>query len=485
MSVPAMRHGPLDRLVSGGEDCLAAQQMLSTLPGRGENLTKLLTKNFTVNGWFPAAAFCYPETGKRRPGVPGKGDLSHGEPSSKSKDILSQTDQAALAGRRWLPRTLFCVVVLAVLVGLGVWLNQPREGEATAASQLVFTPARVTAVLSDNAVPDEANGEGRRVGTQELEIQLLSGPHKDEILPLTNHMSALFNVDVEEGDRVIVRLITQEDGSYYASMFNYDRDLVMGAALLVFCAVLALLGGWKGIRALLGLVFTLACVWFLLIPGLIRGLPGIPFTVAIASVTAAACLVLLDGFTKKSFCAVLGCVGGVAAAGIFAALVGVATPLNGFNMSEAENLILYGMEQGLHVSGLLVCGVLVAALGAVMDVSMSIASALWELRVNNPDLPARDLFRSGMNIGKDAMGTMANTLILAFAGSSLNTLLLVRVYDIPFAQLVNTDFICVEILQSVAGSMGILLTVPLVTAVSAKLMTAGRVQHSTKKPQRI
>ena len=141
-------------------------------------------------------------------------------------------------------------------------------------------------------------------------------------------------------------------------------------------------------------MFTLACVWFLLIPGLIRGLPGIPFTVAIAGVTAAACLLLLDGFTRKSFCAILGCIGGVAAAGIFAALVGVATPLNGFNMSEAENLLLYGAEQGLHVSGLLVCGVLVAALGAVMDVSMSIASALWELRVNNPDLPARDLFRS-------------------------------------------------------------------------------------------
>lgn len=313
-------------------------------------------------------------------------------PRQNVKDDPRQTGQVALGGRHWLPRLLFCGVVLAVLVGLGVWLNQPREGEATAASQLVFTPARVTAVLSDNAAPDEENGEGRRVGTQELEIQLLSGPHKDEILPLTNHMSALFNVDVEEGDRVIVRLITQEDGTYYAAMFNYDRGLVMGITLLVFCAVLALLGGRKGIRALLGLVFTLACVWFLLIPGLIRGLPGIPFTVAIAGVTAAACLLLLDGFTRKSFCAILGCIGGVAAAGIFAALVGVATPLNGFNMSEAENLLLYGAEQGLHVSGLLVCGVLVAALGAVMDVSMSIASALWELRVNNPDLPARALF---------------------------------------------------------------------------------------------
>lgn len=167
-------------------------------------------------------------------------------PRQNVKDAPRQTGQVALGGRHWLPRLLFCGVVLAVLVGLGVWLNQPREGEATAASQLVFTPARVTAVLSDNAAPDEENGEGRRVGSQELEIQLLSGPHKDEILPLTNHMSALFNVDVEEGDRVIVRLITQEDGTYYAAMFNYDRGLVMGITLLVFCAVLALLGGREG-----------------------------------------------------------------------------------------------------------------------------------------------------------------------------------------------------------------------------------------------
>lgn len=372
-----------------------------------------------------------------------------------------------------LPRLLVCGGLVLLLILAGLWLNRPEDGTPTASSQLVFVPARVTAVLSDNAQPDYENGEGRRVGTQELEVRILSGRHKDEILPLTNYMSALFNVDVQAGDRVIVRLITQEDGSYYASMFNYDRGLVMGLALLVFCAVLVALGGWKGLRALLGLVFTLAVIWFLLIPGLIRGWPGIPLTIAAAAVTAAASLILLDGLTRKSLCAVLGCVGGAAAAGLCAGTVGVLTPLNGFNMSEAENLILYGAEKGLSISGLLVCGVLIAALGAVMDVAMSIASAVWELRERSPQLPARELFRSGMNIGRDAMGTMANTLILAFAGSSLNLLILVQVYDIPFLQLVNTDFICIEVLQSVAGSMGILLTVPLVAGISARLM-AGR-----------
>ena len=370
-------------------------------------------------------------------------------------------------------RILLCGVLFLLLIAAGIWLNQPADETPTASSQLDFERAQVTAVLSDDAQPDYENSEGRRIGTQELEIRLLTGAHKDEVLPLTNYLSALFNVDVQEGDRVVVRLITREDGSYYASLFNYDRGLVIGLTMLAFCGLLIFLGGWKGVRALLGLLFTLACLWFLLIPGLIRGWPGIPLTIAIAAVTAAASLILLDGLTRKSLCAVLGCVGGVAAAGLCAALVGTITPLNGFNMSEAEILLLYGAEKGLTVSGLLVCGVLIAALGAVMDVAMSIASAVWELREHNEELSARELFRSGMNIGRDAMGTMANTLILAFAGSSMNLLILVQVYDIPFLQLINTDFICIEVLQSVAGSIGILLTVPLVAAISAKLMARG------------
>ena len=381
-----------------------------------------------------------------------------------------------------LPRVILALGVLVLLVLAGLWLNRPQGGEATASSQLVFVPARVTAVLEDDAQPDWDSGEGRRVGTQELEIQLLSGDHKGEILPLTNYLSALFNVDVETGDRIVVRLITQEDGSYYASLFNYDRGLVMAGALALFCVVLVLLGGKKGVRALLGLVFTLLCLWFLLIPGLIRGLPAIPLTIGVAAVTAGVSLVLLDGLSRKCLCAILGCVGGVTAAGLFAALVGGITPLNGFNMSEAENLMLYGADQGLNISGLLVCGVLVAALGAVMDVAMSIASALWELRQQNPAMKASELFRSGMNIGRDAMGTMANTLILAFAGSSFNLLILIQVYDIPFLQLANTDFLCIEILQSVAGSLGILLTVPLVAAISAWLMAGpDRVHHRVQK----
>lgn len=370
------------------------------------------------------------------------------------------------------------LIVLAVLAVAAVWINRSGEGgTATDSSRMVYAPAKVTAVLSDNAQEDFDNAEGRRVGDQELEIQILSGDHKDEIMTVTNYMSALFNVDVQQGDRIIVRIMTDENGSYYASVFNYDRGIVLGVFLLVFFILLAALGGKKGLGALAGLLLTLGCIWFILIPCLLRGVPAIPVTIAVSAVSAAAGLIFLNGYSKKTFCAVCGCVGGVLVSGIAAAVVGILSPMNGFNMQEAENLILYGADEGLKVSGLLVCGVLISALGAVMDVALGIASSVWEMKEQNPDASVGSLFRSGMQIGKDAMGTMANTLILAFAGSSLNMLILVQTYDIPFLQLINTDSIALEVVQSVAGSIGILLTVPLVAFISAKLMAHGKKQR--------
>ena len=368
-------------------------------------------------------------------------------------------------------RVLPVVIVLAILAGIAMWINRANENETTPDSgRLVYAPAKVTAVLSDNAQEDFENAEGRRVGDQELEIQILSGDHKDEIMTVTNYMSALFNVDVQQGDRIIVRIMTDENGSYYASVFNYDRGIVLGGFLLIFFILLGALGGKKGLGALAGLLLTLGCIWFILIPCLLRGVPAIPVTIAVSAVAAAAGLIFLNGYSKKTFCAVCGCVGGVLVSGIAAAVVGSLSPMNGFNMQEAENLILYGADQGLKVSGLLVCGVLISALGAVMDVALGIASSVWEMKEQNPDASAGSLFRSGMQIGKDAMGTMANTLILAFAGSSLNMLILVQTYNIPFLQLINTDSIALEVVQSVAGSIGILLTVPLVALISARLM---------------
>ena len=240
--------------------------------------------------------------------------------------------------------------------------------------------------------------------------------------------------------------------------------------LVVFALILVLIGGKKGIMALLGLAYTLAGIWFLLLPLILRGAPPIPASIAIAALTAAASLLMLTGFTRKTLCAGLGCVCGVAAAGLFAWVVGQITPISGFNMSEAEELVLRAYDSPMQVRGLLVSGILIASLGAVMDVAMSIASACNELREVEPSIQPGRVFRSGMNIGRDAMGTMANTLILAFAGASLNMLVLFQVYGYPMIQIINSDTMAIELIQSVAGSVGIILTVPMVALLSAKLL---------------
>lgn len=366
---------------------------------------------------------------------------------------------------------LASALMFAILIGWALVLNLTAgDRELTAAQKRQFAVAEVTDVLADNASPDTWT-EGRRIGQQLLEVEVLTGEYTGAVLEATNFLSAYANVDAKVGTRVIVRLDVDDQGELYVvSVPAYNRAPVMLGLALIFAALLVIIGRKKGVMALVGLVYTLACIWFIQVPMILRGAEPVLVSVIIVALTTAASLLFLTGLSRKTLCAVLGCVCGVGVAGIFAAVSGSISQLNGFNLPEAEDLVLRATQDTVRISGLLVSGILVASLGAVMDVAMSIASSCWELRQLNPALPKADIFRSGMNIGRDAMGTMANTLILAFAGASLNTLLLFRIYGYPAIQLFNSDAIAVELIRGLAGSIGIILTVPLVAALSAALM---------------
>lgn len=388
--------------------------------------------------------------------------------SAEKKPPTPQPHRPPMDGRRWAGIIVGAALLLLLVLG-GLFLRQ-EDGERTAAQKRSFAVAKVTDILADDAQPEPWSG-GLRLGSQEIEVEILSGPHRGAVLETINYLSAYANVDCELGTRVIVRLDYDDQGEpYIISVPNYDRGSVLIGMLVVFCLILVLVGGKKGIMALLGLAYTLAGIWFLLIPLLLRGAPPIPTSVAIAALTAAASLLMLTGFTRKTLVAALGCVCGVAVAGLFAWAVGQITPISGFNMSEAEDLVLRAYDSPLQIRGLLVSGILIASLGAVMDVAMSIASACNELREVEPSIQPGRVFRSGMNIGRDAMGTMANTLILAFAGASLNMLVLFQVYGYPMIQIINSDTMAIELIQSMAGSVGIILTVPMVALLSAKLL---------------
>jgi uncharacterized membrane protein len=346
----------------------------------------------------------------------------------------------------------------------------------------MFAVAKVTDVLSDNAAPDSWT-EGRRIGEQKLEVTVLTGKHKGAVLEAANYVNAYYNVDAKFGTRVIVRLDYNDAGELYVvSIPNYDRSSVLIIALAAFAVFMIIVGGKQGARALFGLVFTLLNLWLILIPLVLKGASPVLATILIAAYTSAGALLMLTGYTKKTLCAFLGCVGGVLTAGIFAWIITRLTPINGFNMSEAEELVIRASDSPMKISGLLVSGILLSALGALMDTSMSIVSALHEVYEQNSSISRKQIFRSGMNIGRDAMGTMANTLILAFVGSAFNLLILFQIYEYPLIQILNSDMIVIEILQGIAGSIGIIATTPFVSALCAVIFQLKQKEKVMIKP---
>lgn len=362
-------------------------------------------------------------------------------------------------------------VSLAVFLSLFFYARSGRTTYDNNGSGVFYETARVVEVIADNTAIDETTENVRR-GSQQLRVELLTGRFAGEVIGTTNYLSAFYNVYVQEGDKVSVSVNVTREDEYTVSIYNYSRDIWIWVFIVLFALVLIAVGGRQGIKAILGLGITVFCVIFLLVPLLVqKGWPAIPTTLGIIAFTTFVTFVILGGVQVKTMVAALGSFGGVLLAGLLAWGACKIVHISGMNMDEAESLLLTAVDNGMKIKGLYICGILIATQGAVMDIAMSISSALHEVHEANPRLTARDLFRSGMNVGRDAMGTMANTLVLAFAGTSLNMMLFIYAYDVSYIQLLNTDFVAIEIVRSLAGSIGIILTVPLVASLCAKLLT--------------
>ena len=370
-----------------------------------------------------------------------------------------------------LTRVLIGVIGFALLLGIRLYAVQGRSVyEITPTSGIEYETAQVLEVLEDNTQvnPDV---EDTLVGTQKLSLEITSGRYIADQVEVTNYLSPYFSIPAEEGMTLSVRIITTGDNEYEVSVYNYERTPWLLIFVGIFLLVLIVVGGRQGISAVFGLLFTMGGVVFVLLPLLVqRGWPPVPTTLLIVALTSVVSFIFIGGLHTKSMVAALGSFGGVLLAGLLAFLAGRIVHISGLNMDEAESLLLTAADGGLKVKGLLICGILIAAEGAIMDISMSVASAVDELHSVNPALSAKELFRSGMNIGRDAMGTMANTLVLAFAGTGLNTMLLIYAYDASFEQLMNAEFLSMELIRAIAGSLGMILAVPLVAFLSARIL---------------
>ena len=362
---------------------------------------------------------------------------------------------------RWgVPASLLFFFVLFT-----VYINQLDKVALVNREGQTFEKGVVTEILQDNLMPD-----GTRVGEQRVLVRMTTGVRAGQELETTSSSGYLFGAGCTVGMKVVVMQSVAGD-STITSVYSQDREWVIYAFAAAYLVVLCLVGGKQGLKGALGLVFTFFCIIFVYLPLVYQGWSPFWVAVFICVITTLVTMYFIGGPTRKTLVATGGTVAGVVIAGLAASLFSMATGITGWNVSDIESLLTLASTSGVQVGGLLFSGLLISSLGAVMDVAMSIGSAIAEIHAQNPAISRTDLFKAGMHVGRDMMGTDSNTLILAFAGGSISMLVLDYAYDLPYLQIINSNNIGIAIMQGLSGSFGIVLAVPVTVALAVLLYT--------------
>ncbi|SFH08642.1 Uncharacterized membrane protein [Desulfotomaculum arcticum] len=349
--------------------------------------------------------------------------------------------------------------------------NQTSRNVSGTVNNIKYEKAKILKVIDESLKKDDFLS-GLYRGTQDLEVKILTGEHKGEVHTVKNYLSNYYNVLGKEGMYITIAYDSAGAGHTQVSVYNYYRAPYLYGFTFLFFGALWGIGGKKGLLSVLALILTFMCILFLFIPMLYRGYSPIWTSVIIVVLATSITLLLMNGWGPKSISAILGTILGVVIAGLAANAAGSLAHISGLSTEETESLLLIASNTHMHVPELLFAGILIASLGAIMDISISIASAIQEVHLSNRKLKQNTLFTSGLNVGRDMMGTMSNTLILAFTGTSLNTLILIYSYNVSYNQLINMNLIGIEFIQGLSGSLGVILTVPVVAFIASKLIPA-------------
>jgi len=366
-------------------------------------------------------------------------------------------------------RGIVPALFLVILILFTVKINQTEKIPLVETAGYSFEKGVVTQILEDNIEED-----GTRVGQQTIMVRMTTGEKKGQELETTSSAGYLFGAVCTVGMHVIVMQSVSGD-TVITTVYAQDRELAVYIFAALYLAVLVVIGGVKGLRGALGLVFTFICVILIEIPLLYRGYSPYLVTVVICVVTTLVTMTFIGGATRKTICATLGTTAGVVIASIAARLFGAATGLSGWNVSNIESLLDLWYTGNIQVGELLFSGLLISSLGAVMDVAMSVTSSMQEVLSQRPEITRKELFRSGLRVGRDMMGTDSNTLILAFAGTSISTLLLDYAYNLPYRQIINSNIIGLDIMQGLSGSFGVVLAVPVTVLIASFLLKTKKV----------
>lgn len=275
-----------------------------------------------------------------------------------------------------------------------------------------------------------------------------------------------FPREAREGDRVMLGMTAAGTWSFIDYVRIYQIMILGG----VFMVLLIIFGRVKGFNSILSLGLTCTAIFAVFIPSIISGMNIYLSSIIVCVYSIVTTLFIINGINRKSLAAVSGCLGGVIIAGLLTLIMNASMELTGITQNESIHLLTL-FETPIDLNAIIFAGIIIGATGAIMDIAISISSALWEIKAQAPQTSFRDMFKSGINIGKDIMGSSINTLVLAYIGSSLTVILILLGWGVSLFRLANRELVIVELLQAIAGSFGIFFAMPLTAIICAALYT--------------
>jgi uncharacterized membrane protein len=367
------------------------------------------------------------------------------------------------------PRTVLLGALAAALVAtiVGAVLIWPdREKSDALQDEVAFTAPGVTFVrgVVDHVQPacPSLNDPGDDCGQVSATIED-GGDSIEVTVPVPPEVS---ESGLESGDKLrMIRTPATDDRPVSYSYFGIERSSPLLMMLLLFALVVVVVARWRGVRALFGLAFAgVAVLWFML-PALVSGESGLLVGLVGSAAIVFVVLYITHGFSIRTSAAVAGTLAGIAMTAVIGVLAVAATHVTG--VADEGGGFLRSVAGDLSFQGLLTCAVIVAGLGVLNDVTITQASAVWEIRGAGPELSRREIFVAATRIGRDHIASTIYTIVFAYAGTALITLMVIQLYGLPLTELLATEEVGQEVVRTLASSTALVLAVPLTTGIAA------------------
>jgi len=347
--------------------------------------------------------------------------------------------------------------------------DEIEEQRLSASREEVQFKAIILEIVSDQK---QDLGGGLESRLQIFKVRITNGPFKGEVIETHNLLedNSIYNIEVREGDQIFILPEFDSEGNIINSYITETiKDKYLIIITVLFTIILIIIGKFKGVKAAISLAITAVAIVKILLPLILKGYNPILVSAVLAIAITIITLLIISGINRKTLSTIIGTSSGIIIGGVLALIFGSLSNLTGLSGEESRMLAFIPQDISFDYRGILFAGIILASLGAVMDVSMSVSSSMFEIVKADPTIKKNDLISAGMNIGRDIIGTMSNTLILVYIGSSLPLMLLFMAYDISFIELINKDIIASEIIRALSGSIGLIIAIPISVFISASM----------------